>query len=31
VRSIMQLHGGNVRVESGEEGTRFVLVFPLAS
>ncbi|SEJ87097.1 two-component system, OmpR family, heavy metal sensor histidine kinase CusS [Pseudomonas linyingensis] len=30
VRSIMQLHGGSVRVESGEQGTRFILVFPLA-
>jgi two-component system heavy metal sensor histidine kinase CusS len=29
VRSIMQLHGGSVRVESGEQGTCFVLVFPL--
>lgn len=31
VRSIMQLHGGSVRVESGEQGTRFILVFPLAA
>ena len=30
VRSIMQLHGGSVRVESGEQGTRFMLAFPLA-
>ena len=30
VRSIMQLHGGSVRVESGEQGTCFVLVFPSA-
>jgi len=29
VRSIMQLHGGEVQVESGAEGTRFVLTFPL--
>ena len=28
VRSIMQLHGGGVRAESGDEGTRFVLTFP---
>jgi two-component system heavy metal sensor histidine kinase CusS len=28
VRSIMQLHGGEVRVESAAEGTRFVLIFP---
>ncbi|THG83842.1 heavy metal sensor histidine kinase [Pseudomonas sp. A-1] len=28
VRSIMQLHGGSVRVSSDAEGTRFVLVFP---
>jgi two-component system heavy metal sensor histidine kinase CusS len=28
VRSIMQLHGGSVRAESGPEGTRFVLTFP---
>ena len=28
VRSIMQLHGGEVRAESGAEGTRFVLMFP---
>ncbi|HEY6610865.1 MAG TPA: heavy metal sensor histidine kinase [Pseudomonas sp.] len=29
VRSIMQLHGGSVRVESGEQGTRFILDFPI--
>jgi len=29
VRSIMQLHGGDVHAESGAEGTRFVLTFPL--
>ncbi|ALK97880.1 histidine kinase [Massilia sp. WF1] len=28
VRSILQLHGGEVRVESGAGGTRFVLIFP---
>ncbi|WP_404301105.1 heavy metal sensor histidine kinase [Alicycliphilus denitrificans] len=28
VRSIMQMHGGSVRVETGDSGTRFVLVFP---
>ena len=28
VRSIMQMHGGSVRVDSGASGTRFVLVFP---
>ncbi|PJI99750.1 two-component system heavy metal sensor histidine kinase CusS [Acidovorax sp. 69] len=28
VRSIMQMHGGSVRVESDASGTRFVLVFP---
>ena len=28
VRSIMQMHGGSVRVETGASGTRFVLVFP---
>lgn len=31
VRSIMQLHGGSVRVSSDAEGTRFILVFPLAA
>jgi len=31
VRSIMQLHGGDVRAESGAEGTRFVLIFPLST
>jgi two-component system, OmpR family, heavy metal sensor histidine kinase CusS len=30
VRSIVQLHGGSVRVENGREGTRFVLTFPRA-
>lgn len=29
VRSIMQLHGGEVRVESDAAGTRFILAFPL--
>lgn len=28
VRSIAQLHGGSVRVDSGASGTQFVLVFP---
>ena len=28
VRSILQMHGGTVRVESSTSGTRFVLVFP---
>ena len=28
VRSIMQLHGGSVRAESGPEGTRLVLTLP---
>lgn len=28
VRSITQMHGGSVRVETGDSGTRFVLVFP---
>lgn len=28
VRSIVQMHGGAVRVESGASGTRFVLAFP---
>ena len=28
VRSIMQMHGGSVRVETGDSGTCFVLVFP---
>ncbi len=31
VRSIMQLHGGSVSVDSTEAGTRFHLVFPLES
>ncbi|MNE93870.1 Sensor kinase CusS [compost metagenome] len=29
VRSIMQLHGGSVRVESDAHGTRLMLLFPL--
>ena len=28
VRSILQMHGGAVRVDSGTDGTRFVLEFP---
>jgi len=31
VRSIMQLHGGSVSVDSTEAGTRFHLVFPIES
>ena len=27
VRSILQMHGGTVQVESGTSGTRFVLIF----
>jgi two-component system heavy metal sensor histidine kinase CusS len=30
VRSIMQLHGGRVSVESSDKGTRFCLEFPLS-